>query len=455
MHAFPRVRPAIALLTMCILSACGGGSGAGSGGASAPQVPAQPPVPTYFVSGSIAGLRSGGMTLSLGTDTLAIAAGATTFTMPTALPRDASYNAVISAQPPRFTQRCTVANGSGTIGNANVSNVSVACINHPALVGTLAGTNNPISQISGYPSVFAEPQGVATDEAGNVYVADYRNGRIAKVTPDGTVTTFAGRIPGQVPTAAELALGNPQGIARDKDGNFYLLVGHMVKQLSKDGTLSNIAGATEQGYADGVGAQARFNTPLGIAIDGAGNLFVADTQNLRIRKITAGGVVTTVAGNGARGNSDGTAAGTGFNNPYGVTVDKAGNLFVTDTLNQQIIKISPTGVASVYAGKAGDTDTGDGPGPAATLQQPMGITIDNDGNLYVAEARGKIRIITPNGYVSTIAGHYPVTAPYFPNSDGAGDVATFNQPQAIAVDAAGKVYVADRQAGRIRLIVEQ
>ncbi len=393
------------------------------------------------------------MTLSSGADKLAVLAGATSFTLPTALLAGTSYSVRISDQPPRFTQHCAVANGSGTIGNANVTNVTVTCTDQVALVSTLAGTNNPTKFPIGLPSVFNEPQGLAVDASGNVFVADRHNGRIAMITPTGTVSTFVGATPGQAPTDAERAFGYADDITRDQNGNFYVVGNNMVRKITKDGLITTVAGTTEIGYADGTGTQARFNTPLGITVDTAGNLYVADTLNLRIRKITPAGVVTTVAGNGSRGMTDGPALQASFDNPYGVAVDKAGNVFVADTMNNLIRKLTPDGIVSTFAGHNSATDAGDGPGLQATVSQPSGVAVDTDNNLYVAELAGKVRTITPSAYVSTIAGQYGLNG--FGTVDGIGSVATFRTPHGITLDRAGNIYIGDSATGRVRKIVQQ
>jgi serine/threonine-protein kinase len=435
------MRTFLASIVLLSLSGCGSGGAASSTGASAPS-----PAPTYTVAGSISGLRSGGMTLSSGADKVTVPAAAASFTLPTALLAGAAYNVRIVDQPPRFTQRCAVANGSGTVGSANVSNVTVTCSEQVALVSTLAGTNNPTKVPIGLPAVFNEPQGLAVDSGGNVFVADRHNDRIAMVTPTGTVTTFVGATPGQPRTDAELAFGYADDITRDQDGNFYVVGNNTVRKITKDGLVTTVAGTAEIGYADGSGTQARFNTPLGITVDGSGNLYVADTLNLRIRKITPAGVVTTVAGNGARGLSDGPALQASFNNPYDVAVDKAGNLFVADTMNNLIRKVAADGTVSTFAGNVGTSDTGDGPGVQATLRLPSSLAIDVDGNLYVAELAGKVRTITPSAYVSTIAGQYGLNGTG--TVDGTGSVATFRTPHGIALDAAGNIYVGDSGSGR-------
>ncbi|MCY0916356.1 hypothetical protein [Massilia antarctica] len=444
----------VSLIALAVLTACGGGGGS-DGGKTDTGTPVQPPAPTFHVGGTISGMKSGGMVLANGSDTLTLPAAATTFTMPGALASGASYDVRIAAQPPRFTQRCTATNGTGSIASASITNIKVSCADHLALVSTLAGTNNPTRVPIGPPAVFYFPSGLTLDESGNVYVADYLHSRIAKVTPAGAVSTFVGITPGQEPTDADRVLGSVEAITRDQQGNFYTLGSHTVRKISKDGVITTLAGAPEAGFADGAGSQARFNTPLGITVDASGNVYVADTLNLRIRKITPAGVVTTIAGNGVRGYLDGPALQASFGDPWGIAVDKAGTVYFSDRQLGMIHKLTPEGVVSTIVGRLGTPVLTDGRGADVTLNQPSGLAIDKDNNLYVAETAGKIRIVTPAGWVGTVAGSYPSTAPYIPGVDGTGDVATFSEPRGVAVDAAGVVYIVDRSAARIRKVVEQ
>lgn len=240
---------------------------------------------------------------------------------------------------------------------------------------------------------FNQPSGIATDRAGNVYVADGHNNTIRKITPAGVVTTLAGK-----------------------------------------------AGNT--GSTDGIGSAARFEYPTGIATDSAGNVYVTDYGNYTIRKITSAGVTTTLAGTaGARGSTDGTGPSARFAGPLDVAVDGAGNLYVTDAYDSHTIrKITPAGVVTTFAGKAFTAGSNDGAGAAARFDFPRGIAIDSAGNVYVADcANHTIRKITPAGVVSTFAGSASLEG----NTDGAGAAARFTFPVDVAVDGAGNVYVTD------------
>ena len=207
-----------------------------------------------------------------------------------------------------------------------------------------------------------------------------------------------------------------------------------------------------EGFADGPGATARFSDPFGVAVDGAGNVYVADTGNQRIRRIDATGFVTTLAGTGDVGFTDGPGASALLNNPMGVAVDVAGNVYVADRYNHRIRRIDPAGNVTTFAG-SGATGIGkggfaDGPGPSARFNDPIGVVVDAGGNVFVADAGNhRIRRIDPAGNVTTFAG--TGVRGYV---DGSGPTAQFNDPFGVMVDGVGDIYVADTGNHRIRRI---
>lgn len=263
--------------------------------------------------------------------------------------------------------------------------------------------------------------------------------------PLAKIAALAHKTPGTAmgwPVAvAEAGSGyaDPFGVALDRAGNLYLADAgdhNQIRKIAADGVQTILAGHGE-GYVNGTGAQAVFHTPSGIAFDPAGNLIVADTGNHAIRKVSMQGVVTTLAGSGVAGFQDGPAGQAQFNGPIGVAVDKAGNVYVADTYNDRIRKIAPDGSVSTLAG--GFPGLADGPGAAAMFDTPTGIAIDPQGNLFVADTQnGAIRKLGADGQVSTLA----VT-------DKEADDPLLRRPLALALTADGFLYVGDMARGRI------
>jgi sugar lactone lactonase YvrE len=212
--------------------------------------------------------------------------------------------------------------------------------------------------------------------------------------------------------------------------------------VSTSGVVTTLAGLEgSEGSADGMGSAARFNTLRSIAVDNAGNVYVADTENFTIRKLTPAGVVTTIAGlAGSAGSADGTGSAARFNFPFGVAVDSFGNVYVADTVNFTIRKITPAGVVTTFAGLAGSGGEVDGTGATARFLSPKQLAIDTSNNIYVSDRDGNtIRKITPAGTVTTLAGFAGSSG----DIDGTGANARFNNPEHLAVDRSGNVYVVD------------
>ena len=270
-----------------------------------------------------------------------------------------------------------------TVGNtylADTANHTIRKITPAGIVTTLAGTAGASGSADGTGGAarFNHPAGVAVDGAGNVYVADTDNNSVRKITSVGVVSTSA------------TGFNGPSGIAADTAGNVYVAdtLTHTIRKVSSAGTISTIAGtAGISGSADGVGSAARFHGPQGLALDGTGNLYVADTNNDTIRKVVlASGEVTTVAGQaGASGSTDGTGGQARFFYPSGLAIDTGSNLFVADTDNSTVREITPSGVVSTLAGQPGTTGTADGVDGAARFNFPAGIAAGNAGTIYVAD----------------------------------------------------------------------
>lgn len=303
---------------------------------------------------------------------------------------------------------------------------------------------------------FKGPMSIAADGAGNLYVADTYNNTIRKIAPPGVVTTLAG-VAGNVGyfdgAGAAASFDLPYGAATDRAGNIYVADtwNNIVRKITPAGVVKTLAGgAPEIGHADGMGAAARFRGPSGVAADGKGNIYVADTANNAIRKITPAGLVTTLAGApGVSGHADGTGAAARFVHPRAVATDRAGNVYVADIHDNTIRKITPAGAVSTLAGAAGQTGYADGAGAAARFHFPSGIAADGAGNVYVADtANNVIRKISRKGVVTTLAG----SPGQIGHADGMGAAASFFGPHGVATDKAGNVYVADTGNSTVRKI---
>lgn len=328
-------------------------------------------------------------------------------------------------------------------------------IYEPYYFGTFAG-------IAGYGSAdgtgnaarFRNPGDVAVDSAGNVYVADWLNHTIRKITPAGVVSTLAGS-PGSQGNAdgvgAAAQLNFPRSVAVDTAGNVYVASAHAIRKITPAAVVTTLAGSANGiGSADGTGSAARFRHPDGVAVDSAGNLWVADTYNHTIRKITPAGVVSTVAGlAGSQGSADGAGNVARFRLPQSVAVDQEGVVYVADTYNQTIRRINPDGVVETVAGLAGSQGSANGNGSVARFRYPCGVAVDSAGDVYVADRSNQtVRKITPAGQVTTLAG----SALESGSADGTGSTARFNEPNRVAVGSDGNAYVADGDNYRIRKI---
>ncbi len=339
--------------------------------------------------------------------------------------------------------------GSGNLYVADTYNSTLRKITAAGVVTTLAGTATLTGSTNdtGSAARFNFPVGVGVDNGGNVYLADYGNHEIRKVTSGGVVTTLAGSagVSGSVDgTGGAARFKNPFAVTVDNGGNVYVADygNHTIRKVTSGGDVTTLAGlAGGAGGADGAGSAARFNFPAGVALDGGGNAYVADTINHTLRKITAAGVVTTLAGSaGSSGTNDGIGSGARFYQPIGVAVDGSNNVYVADSFNHAIRMITAGGVVTTLAGLGGTSGTNDGVGSGARFNQPFGVAVDGDGNVYVGDTwNHAIRKITPDGSVTTLAGKAGVSG----STNGPGDTARFNFPEHVAVDGAGNVYTAD------------
>jgi sugar lactone lactonase YvrE len=389
--------------------------------------------------------------------------------MITSKPRRRSVSPRFLLTPFRF-QRSLSLGATVVIALSVLSSVANAQRNYatPYFFTTLAGSSSGSSDGTGNAARFATPQGIALHSGGTgyqevIYVADTANHTIRKITSHGVVTTFAG-LAGVSGLATANGVGSqarfnlPRSVAVDGTGNVYVAdtSNSAIRKITPDGLVTLLAGGTA-GTQDGTGAGARFLSPNGVAVDTAGNVYVADTSNNAIRKITPTGVVTTLAGLlGTFGSQDGTGPAARFSSPRGVAVDRGGNVYVADRDNNSIRKVTPAGVVTTLAGNLSfNPGSVDGPGVDARFNGPYAVAVDSTSNgtdsIYVAEGGGHtIRKITPAGVVTTLAG---LSLTIGTATDTTGNAVRFSGPQGIAVDGAGNLFVADTNNHQIRMSV--
>ena len=365
--------------------------------------------------------------------------------------------------------------GAGNVYIADQRNHRIRKVDSSGTITTFAGSEEHGDGGDGGPSVealLAEPSGVAVDGAGNVYIADQRNHRIRKVDSSGTITTFAGRedyrdggFGGDGGPAALAQLRSPSDVATAGAGNLYIAdrFNHRIRKVDSSGVITTFAGSGEYGFGGdgGPAAEAQLYSPNGVATDGAGNLYIADTGNSRIRKVDSSGTITTFAGSGRSGyggfgGDGGPAVEARLAFPHGVELDADGNLYIADTSNHRIRKINFSGTITTIAGSGhpypsyGGFSGDGGPAVAALLANPRDVTADDDGNLYISSAYNHvIRKVDSSGVITTIAG---IGQFGLGGDGGSANHARFSSPSGIAVDSAGNVYIADSGNHRIRIL---
>jgi len=320
-----------------------------------------------------------------------------------------------------------------------------------AQASTFAGSGKAGSTNgNGSGASFSFPDGMVADASGNIYVSDANGHLIRKITPAGDVSTFAGSgIAGSTNgNGAAASFGAPEGLAIDASGNLYVAdeSNNLIRKITPAGDVSTFAGSGTLASINGTGNGASFYYPRGVATDASGNVYVSEDGEM-IRKITPGGVVSTLAGSGAVGAANNTGTAASFNHPWGVATDASGNVYVADTYNSLIRKITPGGAVTTFAG-SGVTGHADGNGVAATFNYPAALATDALGNIYVADlSNNLIRKITPGGVVSTLAGSGASGS-----ANGVGNLATFSGLYCITADAFGNIYAGDAVNNLIRKI---
>ena len=352
----------------------------------------------------------------------------------------------------------------GNILIADLDNYRVRKIAADGTITTAAGNGSSRFSGDGGPAVFAAldgPQGVSTDAAGNLYIADTVNNRIRKIAAGGGISTIAGSgtagFCGDGGTALNACVNLPIGsIASDGASNLYFADrdGNRVRRISPDGTISTIAGNGQPGFSGdgGPAILASLLAPTDIAIDSAGNLYIADGGNNRVRMVSPDGTIATLAGNGQAGFSGdgGPATAASLQTPYGVTVDAAGNLFIADKDNKRVRRVS-SGVITTVAGNGLPLFSGDGDALSNSIDGPLKVAVDGAGNLFVVDFfNQRIRRISPDGLMTTVAGDGRVR---FAGDGGPATSASLNAPTSVALDPAGNLFIADTGNNRIRAVL--
>ena len=329
-------------------------------------------------------------------------------------------------------------------------------------IATFAGNGNSNYSGDGGPAtnaVLSVPTGLARDKSGNLYVCDQAANRVRRIDPFGTIDVFAGSnrpgYGGDGGPATQASLAFPVQVKLDTAGNLYISdnVNNRIRKVTPSGVISTFAGTGVSGFSGdgGPASAAQFSSPAGLAFDGAGNLYVTDSA--RVRKITPAGIITTVAGNGATGSDGdgGPAVKATLNAPVGLAFDSAGNLYIGDSGANVVRKVSPGGIISTFAGSGQAGFSGDGgPASAALLQGPSGVAMDAAGNVYIADSgNNRIRQVTADGKIHTIAG---IGTAGLSGDGGPATAAELSSPSVLEIDPSSNLYVADTFNSRVRFI---
>lgn len=337
-------------------------------------------------------------------------------------------------------------------------------------IATVAGNGTVGYAGDGGPATngeLASPAGVAVDGAGDLFIADFWNSLIRKVSADGTITTVAGLVTngsvswgysGDGGAATDAQLDAPSAVAVDGAGNLFIAdsANYCIRRVDTNGIITTTAGNGTNGYSGDGGAatNAELALPTGVAVDTSGNIFIVDEDSGVIRKVDANGVITTVAGNGSWGYSGdgGAATNAQLNAPLGAAVDNVGDLFIADSANCCVRKVDTNGIITTVAGNGTNGYSGDGGAATnAMLALPAGVTVDDAGNLFIADAgTNRVRKVDADGTITTVAG--TGTAGY----SGDGDTATgaqLNVPSGVALDAGGNLFIADESNNVVRKVI--
>jgi uncharacterized protein (TIGR03437 family) len=361
------------------------------------------------------------------------------------------------------TPSAVIFDAAGNMLITDTNNNRIRRVDPTGVISTVAGNGTAGYSGDGGLAVnasFNTPHGIATDTAGNIYIADVINDRVRAVAPNGTISTIAGLgiedFSGDGGPAAKAALNYPYYVAVDSGGVIYIADTNngRIRKIA-NGIITTVAGSGGPFSGDGgEGIGALLNYPSDVALDAAGNIYVSDTWNNRVRKLTRSGTITTVAGSGNQGFSGdgGPATAASLDYPYGIAVDSAGNLYIADTHNNRIREVTTDGVIHTIAGSGTRGYSGDGgPATGASLSNPRGVQVDSAGNVYIADSFNHVirEVNKKTGAIATIAG---TGASGFTGDGGPATSATLNTPLGVLADGAGNIYIVDTLNSRLRRV---
>jgi sugar lactone lactonase YvrE len=347
-----------------------------------------------------------------------------------------------------------------------LSLVSIRQIHSQNIINTIAGNGTSGSTGDGgyaTSASFKAPTGIALDTKGNIYIADITTNRVRKINTSGIITTVAGNggqgFSGDGGQATDAELYNPYAIALDTKGNMYIadFANHRIRKVNTLGIITTIAGNGAKGFSGdgGQAINASLQMPTGVAVDSRGNIYIADWYNQRIRMINISGIITTVAGNGTLGFSGdgGQATGAEISEPSGIAVDVIGNIYISDYYKNRIRKVNTLGIITTIAGNGKTGYSGDSvQATTSSIFGAWGIATDAAGNLYVADYGNKrIRKVDSSGIITTVAG---IGTAGFSGDGEQATTAQLNQPYAVALDSIGNLYIVDEANLRIRIVTK-